>query len=176
MLSNPDLLKTIEVFQGVSRGDDVHTQLLGDPKMLKILHNVHSLSKVEETQTPEEDEALATPLSSTPVMANRPMKVEGNPRKRKSSTFEDFKAVWKSPVKRGRRSVASPGVGHSVGSQNKGIVPRKDACTEELLKQQTSRIQQMAKLDTLLKKNPSGLKSGSQHMFTQVSLLSTQLL
>ena len=52
----------------------------------------------------------------------------------------------------------------------------KDASTEELLKQQTSRIQQMAKLDTLLKKNPSSLKGGSQNMFIQVSRLGTQLL
>ena len=70
MLSDPDLLKALEVFQGVSRGDDVQTQILGDPKMLRILHNVHSLSKVEEMQMPEEDESLATPLTSTPVMVN----------------------------------------------------------------------------------------------------------
>ena len=176
MLSDPDLLKMLEVFQGVSRGDDVQTQILGDPKMLRILHNIHSLSKVEETQMPEEDETLVMPLTSTPVMANRPIKIEGNPRKRKLLTFEDFKAVWKSLVKRGRKSVASPAVGHSVGSPNKGIVPTKDASTEELLKQQTSRIQQMAKLDTLLKKNTSSLKGGSQNMFIQVSSLRTQLL
>ena len=127
-------------------------------------------------QLPKEDETLATPLTSTPVMANRPIKIEGNPQKRKLSTFEGFKAVWKSPVKRGRRSATSPSVGHSVGSPNKGIVPTKDASTKELLKQQTSRIQQMAKLDTLLKKNPSSLKGGSQNMFIQVSHLSTQLL
>ena len=174
MLSDPDLLKTLEVFQGVSRGDDVQTQVLADPKMLRILHSIHSLGKVEETQTPEEDKTLAMPLTSTPVMANQPIKIEGNPRKRKLSTFEGFKAVWKSPVKRGRRSATSPGVGHSVGSPNKGIVPMKDASTEELLKQQMSRIQQMVKLDTLLKKNPSSLKGGSQNMFIQVSSLSTQ--
>ena len=176
MLSDPDLLKMLEVFQGVSRCDDVQTQVLADPKMLRILHSVHSIGKVEETQLPEEDKTLATPLTSTPVMANRPIKIEGNPCKRKLSTFEDFKAVWKLPLKRGRRSATSPGLGHSVGSPNKGIVPMKDASTEELLKQQMSRIQQMAKLDTLLKKNPSSLKGGSQNMFIQVSRLSTQLL
>ena len=34
----------------------------------------------------------------------------------------------------------------------------------------------MAKLDTLLKKNPSSLKGGSQNMFIQVSSLRTELL
>ena len=48
MLSDPDLLKTLEVFQGVSRCDDVQTQVLADPKMLRILHSVHSIGKVEE--------------------------------------------------------------------------------------------------------------------------------
>ena len=47
----------------------------------------------------------------------------------------------------------------------------KDATTEDLLEQQTSRIQQMAKLDTLFKKNPSSTKTCTQNMFLQVSSL-----
>ena len=87
MLSDPDLLKTLEVFQGVSRCDDVQTQVLADPKMLRILHSVHSIGKVEEMQPPEEDETLAMPLTSTPVMANRPIKIEGKSSEKKTINF-----------------------------------------------------------------------------------------
>ena len=106
MLSNPNLLKTLEAFQGLSKGDKVQTDLLANPKVLKILRNVYSVGKEEseDTEMQDEDEdALATPLTSTPLINTHNIKHEGNPHKRKLSSFEDLKALWKAPVKRGKK-------------------------------------------------------------------------
>ena len=122
MLSDPDLLKTLEAFPGLSKGENVQTDILASLKILKILQSVLSVGKMEseDTEMQEDKDILATPLTSTPLMNTHNIKVEGNPRKRKLLSFKDFKAVWKVPVKRGKKSVTSSTVGHSVGSPNKG--------------------------------------------------------
>ena len=109
--------------------------------------------------------------TSTPIypITVEKIKQEGRPHKRKLASQEEFHAVWKSaPKKIIKTGKISSIADVSVGLPTKGVKLLKDRTVNALLKQQTSRVQQMSKLDTLLKKNTGASRNVMDNMYFQV--------
>ena len=162
ILSDPGLIKKLESFQS---GEETDTEMLKNPKLLKLLRTLHvpeTISPESEAQDTEKNEKLSSPG----LLPQDEIKVEGKGKKRKLSGLGEFQQAWKTTPKRKKKDGDS--VKYSVGSPPKGVLLTKDSTREDLVKLQTARVQQMAKLDTLLKKNPTSSKKCSESVFHQV--------
>ena len=162
ILSDSGLIKKLESFQS---GEETDTEMLKNPKLLKLLRTLH----VPETISPEseaQDTEKHQKLSSPGLLPQDEIKVEGKGKKRRLSGLGEFQQAWKTTPKRKKKD--SDSVKYSVGCAPKGVLLTKDSTREDLVKLQTARVQQMAKLDTLLKKNPTSSKKCTESVLHQV--------
>ena len=168
MLSDPQLLRSILAFQGLAQPEEPgDEELLQNPRLMKALRGFQNTDEEGEESNESFQFIVDTANASTPI-SHTTIKIEGKPRKRKLANQEEFNYVFKNKMKKPNKTSRSSSVVTSLGLPNKGKLLVKEKTPEDLLDQQTARVQQTAKLDTLLKKNPSRAKACLDNLFQKV--------
>ena len=167
MLSDLQLLKSILTFQGIAHEDPGDEDFLKNPRLIKALRGLQPADDEIQENTDSFQFSLDPTNTSTPI-SHIGIKIEGRPRKRRLANQEEFNYVFKNKVKKPNKISKSSSVVMSLGSPKKGKLLLKDKMPEDLIQQQTARVQQMAKVNTLLKKNPPRAKASLDNLFHQV--------
>ena len=185
ILSDPHVLRALEVFQGVCEGSESETEVLKDQRVLRALKSLQSNVVGEES-------ILA---SSTPILGVTPPSSEiqniippehikrecsgstcGRDRgaKRKLVDLASFAdAVKNTPKAKKKKGQTQHPVVFSAGSLIRGVIVSRDASMEDLLKFADGKVEIMKKLDGLLKKTPVSSQKITRKLFETVSFIFT---
>ena len=180
ILSDPQLLKAIEVFQGSRMPEEGDIVMLSNPRVLQALCEFNRVEIVPEEENQKSfPEGMFSNVTSTPdgraipLISPSRMKKEGQKRMSRKwlSDFDMFNQVWSSTPKRrrGGKMSETQQVQINMSSPDHGKRATKDASTDELLRIQSTKVQRMKQLDRLLKRNPTSTKSCMRQIYNQVN-------
>ena len=180
ILSDPQLLKAIKIFQGSRMPEEGDVEMLSNPRVLQALREFNRVEILPQEEHQKScPEAFFSNVTSTPDGTPAPlispsrMKKEGQKRMSRKwlSAFDTFSQVWSNTPKRrrGGKMSETQQVQISMSSPDHGKRATKDASTDELLCIQSTKVQRMKQLDGLLKRNPTSTKACTRQIYNQVN-------
>ena len=180
ILSDTQLLKAIEIFQGSRTPEEGDVEMLSNPRVLQALREFNRVEILPQEEPQKScPEAFFLNVTSTPDGTPAPlispsrMKKEGQKRmsRKRLSDFDTFSQVWSNTPKRrrGGKMSETQQVQISMSSPDHGKRGTKDASTDELLRIQSTKVQRMKQLDELLKRNSTSTKACMRQIYNQVN-------
>ena len=177
LLSNPQILRALQSFQGITPDYQVDISILYDPNVLAALKCLH-----------ENAEYFCGPATSTPINVNidtnsgnlipiENIKKEDDDKKeqlpvakRKLTDLQSFQdAMKKNPGrKRRKKETGAPEVDISLGSPVRGEIVSRDISTEKLLEYTKPKVEIMRAIDSSMRKTPISSAKMTRGLFDKV--------
>ena len=165
ILTNPELLSQLEMFQNPRGGQIEDTMLLTDPRVLQALRDFNGIyvdPNAENTQPLIVGQEQSS--KEKPIQIKRE---DGKGVKRKVEKGDDFKSLWTSTGKK-KKKTSTGGCAVTAGASPKGKISTRDASEEKMKDLIDSKIANIRAGDVLLQKT-SNVGNQPQKVFSQVS-------
>ena len=168
ILTSPQLIPALEVFQGIKTGDESMTAILQDPRVLIALKGFHTTY----VQTGDLTSTVSTEMYDPRIVSQ--MKTEDQPSaKRKLTDEDDFTNMWRGapPLNKKNKKQKKHYV-FTAGSDPREVESITDSSPESMRNMLKSSITTLREGDDLLSKNPAASSNISQKLVNEVSFSS----